>query len=382
VLIGGEMDQYLVLLLVGVIVLVVDVVLLLVGRFSRILMLIGMLWLFAIGLYYGLLALGIYGVSNISFNIVGAILLLIGCNMLRHCFGGIRRWLSVVRDHIANLYMVWAILLIVVLFIVFPIYLGIDIVSKGLDKSFVWLITQPFIYLGRDIWFAIGIILWILGTSLFLIEIYNLITKGEGSYTIGLSSIDIPIIDVILISTTIYGGALVAFEDIPIIPFFAWINPARALAPILGAIFGVPGALGVAIGSFIADALLGYLGISSIGGFIGSFLLAYTPYRFVKDKTFKTPRSFIEFYIWGVLISSTWYSIYISWWFDALEPIIGLPKPFIWGWLTPWTLFNNLFAIAIFTPILGLILYPIAEINSIGLNKHSSSPQEVSNINI
>jgi len=84
------MDQYLVLLLMGVIVLVVDVTLL-VGRFSRILMLLGVLWLFAIGLYYGLLALGIYGVSNISFNIVGAVLLLIGCNMLRHCFGGIRR---------------------------------------------------------------------------------------------------------------------------------------------------------------------------------------------------------------------------------------------------------------------------------------------------
>jgi len=85
-------------------------------------MLIGVLWLFTVGLCYGLLALGICGVSNISFNIVGATLLFIGCNMLRHYFGVIRR-LSVVGNHIVNLYMVWAILLIVVLFIAFPLYI-------------------------------------------------------------------------------------------------------------------------------------------------------------------------------------------------------------------------------------------------------------------
>ncbi len=254
--------------------------------------------------------------------------------------------------------MLWAVSFIVAaIFIAFLTYIGIDILSKGLDKYDAWLITQPFIRLGRNTWFIIGGILWIIGTVLFFMELFGWTIRGGKivKQTIRWDAVDISIT---ALSAAVYGGALAATGGIPIIPGFTWIRPANALAPLFGILFGIPGALGTAIGNFIADALAGYLSIGSIGGFIGNFIIAYVPYKLMRDHTFRTPKSIIEFYIWGVLISSVWCSIYISWWLDVLEPVIGLPRPIVWGWFAPWVIFNNSFITAIITPILGYILYP------------------------
>ncbi len=252
----------------------------------------------------------------------------------------------------------WGIsIIIAALFIAFFLYIGVDILTKGLDKSGEWLITQPFVRLGRDFWFAVGAVVWIVGTVLFFMELIGVTIKGWKlvKQIIRWDAVDI---SVTALSAAVYGGALAATGGIPIIPGFTWIRPANALAPLFGILFGIPGALGTAIGNFIADALAGYLSVGSIGGFIGNFIIAYVPYKLMKDHTFRTPRSIIEFYIWGVLISSVWCSIYISWWLDALEPVIGLPRPFVWGWFAPFVIFNNAFITAILTPILGYILYP------------------------
>ncbi|MEM4913318.1 MAG: QueT transporter family protein [Desulfurococcaceae archaeon] len=252
----------------------------------------------------------------------------------------------------------WGIsIIIAALFIAFFLYIGVDILTKGLDKSGEWLITQPFVRLGRDFWFAAGAVVWIIGTVLFFMELIGVTIKGWKlvKQIIRWDAVDI---SVTALSAAVYGGALAATGGIPIIPGFTWIRPANALAPLFGILFGIPGALGTAIGNFIADALAGYLSVGSIGGFIGNFIIAYVPYKLMKDHTFRTPRSIIEFYIWGVLISSVWCSIYISWWLDALEPVIGLPRPFVWGWFAPFVIFNNAFITAILTPILGYILYP------------------------
>ncbi|MEM1802949.1 MAG: QueT transporter family protein [Desulfurococcaceae archaeon] len=252
----------------------------------------------------------------------------------------------------------WGIsIIIAALFIAFFLYIGVDILSKGLDKSGEWLITQPFVRLGRDFWFAIEAILWAVGTVLFFMELTGVTIKGWKlvKQIIRWDAVDI---SVTALCAAVYGGALAATGGIPIIPGFTWIRPANALAPLFGILFGIPGALGTSIGNFIADALAGYLSVGSIGGFIGNFIIAYVPYKLMKDHTFRTPRSIIEFYIWGVLISSVWCSIYISWWLDALEPVIGLPRPLVWGWFAPFVIFNNAFITAILTPILGYILYP------------------------
>jgi energy-coupling factor transport system substrate-specific component len=247
--------------------------------------------------------------------------------------------------------------IIAALFIAFILYIGVDILAKGLDKPTAWIITQPFVALGRNTWFVIAGILWVIGTVFFFMELLGwTIRKGKVvKQVIRWDPVDVSIV---ALTAAIYGGALAATGGIPIIPGFTWVRPANALAPLFGILFGIPGALGTAIGNFIADALAGYLSVGSIGGFIGNFIIAYLPYKLMRDQTFRTPRSIVEFYIWGVLVSSVWCSLYISWWLDLLEPVIGLPRPLVWGFFAPWVIFNNAFITAIVSPILGFILYP------------------------
>jgi energy-coupling factor transport system substrate-specific component len=247
--------------------------------------------------------------------------------------------------------------IIAALFIAFILYIGVDILAKGLDKPAAWIITQPFVVLGRNTWFVIAGILWVIGTVFFFMELLGwTIRKGKvAKQVIRWDPVDVSIV---ALTAAIYGGALAATGGIPIIPGFTWVRPANALAPLFGILFGIPGALGTAIGNFIADALAGYLSVGSIGGFVGNFIIAYVPYKLMRDQTFRTPRSIVEFYIWGVLVSSVWCSLYISWWLDLLEPVIGLPRPLVWGFFAPWVIFNNAFITAIVSPILGFILYP------------------------
>ncbi|MEM1815887.1 MAG: QueT transporter family protein [Desulfurococcaceae archaeon] len=252
----------------------------------------------------------------------------------------------------------WTVSIIVaILFVAFFIYIGVDILAKGVDKPSDWLITQPFVMLGRDFWFGAGLVLWLAGTVLFFMELLGWTVKG-GRLVKQIIRWDAVDISITALCAAVYGGALAATGGIPIIPGFTWIRPANALAPLFGILFGIPGALGTSIGNFIADALAGYLSVGSIGGFVGNFVIAYVPYKLMKDHTFRTPRSIVEFYVWCVLVSSVWCSIYISWWLDALEPVIGLPRSMVWGWFAPWVIFNNAFITAIVTPILGFILYP------------------------
>lgn len=251
-------------------------------------------------------------------------------------------------------------LVVAVLFIALFAYIGFDILSKGFEHPETWLVTQPFVVLGRDFWFAVGGILWLIGTVLFFMELFGWTIRGFKVVRqyIAWDAVDVATTALV---AAIYGGALAATGGIPIIPGFTWVRPANALSALFGVLFGIPGAIGCAIGNFIADALAGYLGIGSIGGFIGNFIIAYVPYKLMRDQTFRTPRSIIEFYIWGVLVASIWCSIYISWWLDALEPVIGLPRPLVWGWFAPWVIFNNAFITSIISPILGFILYPIVK---------------------
>jgi len=246
------------------------------------------------------------------------------------------------------------------LFIALFIYIGIDILIKGFGKPMEWLVTQPFVVLGRDFWFGVGGLLWLLGTVMFFAELFGRTVK---KWRIVKQYITWDAVDVATVAlvAAIYGGGLAATGGIPIIPGFTWVRPANALAPLFGILFGVPGALGCAIGNLLADALAGYFGIGSIGGFVGNFILAYAPYKLMKDQTLRTPRSVVEFYLFGCFIPSIWCSVYISWWLDAFEFVIGLPRALVWGFFAPFVVFNNAFITAIVSPILVFILYPIVK---------------------
>jgi len=237
------------------------------------------------------------------------------------------------------------------------IYLGLDILSKGLDKPSEWLITRPFVVLGRETLVAVGGVAFAITVALFFAELYGYTPtlRGFRKFKLRWDAIDI---SSAALAAAVYGGSLIATGGIPVIPGFTWVRPGNALAPLFGVLFGLPGSIGVAIGNFLADAFAGYLSVGSIGGFFGNFALAYIPYKLMRDQTFRSGRSIIEFYVYAVLISNVVCSLVISFWLDIMEPVVGLPRPLVWGWFAPFVVFNNAFITSIVSPILGLILYP------------------------
>ncbi|MGB9787144.1 MAG: QueT transporter family protein [Infirmifilum sp.] len=211
-----------------------------------------------------------------------------------------------------------------------------------------------------NIIFYIGAVVWVIGTLVFLVELagYTITLSGLKKTGQGVSNWGVLDIALAALSAAVYGGLLAATAPITIVPGFTWIRPANSLAPLFGMFFGIPGALGVAFGNLIADVLAGYFGVGSIGGFVGNFLIAYIPYKFVRDQTFKSAVSLADFYIWGVIVQALVSAVYICWWLDAMQAVVGLPLFVIWGIIAPSILSNNIVVNAILSPILGALLFP------------------------
>ncbi|UNQ73002.1 QueT transporter family protein [Infirmifilum sp. NZ] len=214
-----------------------------------------------------------------------------------------------------------------------------------------------------DAMFYIGAFIWLIGTAVFLVELAGYTVTARGLKKTGQGVGDWGVIDIALaaLSAAVYGALLAATAPITIVPGFTWLRPANSLAPLFGMFFGIPGAVGVAFGNLIADILGGYFGVGSIGGFVGNFLIAYIPYKFVKDHSFKTAASLGEFYVWGVIVQAIVSAIYICWWLHAMQAVVGLPLFVIWGIIAPSILSNNIAVNAILSPILGVLLYPFVK---------------------
>ncbi|ABL77418.1 conserved hypothetical protein [Thermofilum pendens Hrk 5] len=165
----------------------------------------------------------------------------------------------------------------------------------------------------------------------------------------------------VALSAAVYGGLLAATAPITIVPGFTWLRPGNALAPLFGMFFGIPGCLGAAIGNLLADILSGYFGVGSFGGFIGNFLIAYIPFKFVRDHSFGSASSIGEFYIWGVIVQAFVSAIYICWWLDVMQSVVGLPVFVIWAVIATSILINNITVNAVLSPILGVILFPLVK---------------------
>ena len=257
------------------------------------------------------------------------------------------------------------------------VYVIAVVVGLALVVAVVWLFAQALavnpenpwaafpisqIFLGaRDAMLVIGGLVWILGTAAFLLELAGYTVTREGLKKTGMGIASWGVVDVALtaLSAAVYGGLLFATAPIVLVPGFTWLRPANALAPLFGMFFGIPGCLGAAIGNLIADILGGFFGVGSIGGFVGNFLIAYLPYKFVKDHSFTTASSIGEFYVWGVIGQAIVSAVYICWWLDVMQAFVGLPIFVIWGVIAPIIFSNNVVVTAILSPILGRALFPL-----------------------
>jgi len=72
-------DQYATLTIIGVIILIIGIALYATRKKGGLMLtLIGGLWLFTMGLYYGLAATKLYGSGSILLNVIGIIILIVG----------------------------------------------------------------------------------------------------------------------------------------------------------------------------------------------------------------------------------------------------------------------------------------------------------------
>jgi len=215
----------------------------------------------------------------------------------------------------------------------------------------------------HDLIFAIGAVVWILGTAIFILELAGRTPTRRGLKPSGMGVLSWSVLDTALaaLSAAVYGALLTATAPIVIVPGFTWLRPANALAPLFGMFFGIPGCVGVAIGNLIADIFGGFFGVGSFGGFIGNFLIAYLPYKFVRDHSFSTASSIGEFYLWGVIAQALVSAIYICWWLDVAEQMVGLPLFVTWGIIAPTILTNNIVVNAVLSPVLGRLLWPLVK---------------------
>jgi membrane-bound ClpP family serine protease len=72
-------DQFVVLTVIGVIILLLGIAMHAAKRRGGLmLILVGVLWLFTMALYYGLVAAGLYGSGSIVLNVIGVLILVVG----------------------------------------------------------------------------------------------------------------------------------------------------------------------------------------------------------------------------------------------------------------------------------------------------------------
>jgi energy-coupling factor transport system substrate-specific component len=245
-------------------------------------------------------------------------------------------------------------------FIVYAFYEALRTNPQNPFEAFI--ISKAFLG-AYPVVYAVGAAIWILGTVVFLLELAGYTPSLRGLRKSGMGVASWSVIDLALaaLSAAVYGALLVATAPLVIFPGFTWLRPANSLAPLFGMFFGIPGCVGVAIGNLIADIVGGYFGVGSIGGFVGNFLIAYLPYKFVRDHSFSTSASIGEFYLWGVLAQAFVSALYICWWLDFMQWAVGLPMFVTWGIIAPTILSNNVTVNAVLSPILGRILYPLVK---------------------
>ena len=159
-------------------------------------------------------------------------------------------------------------------------------------------------------------------------------------------------------TAAIVGAISVATQPLQIvlIPGFSGISPSKALAPIFSVLFGVPGMVGAAFSMPIQDAVGGWFGIASTGGFLFTWIaLCWIPYKLVRDPSFRSWNSTIQYYLVGALLGPVIFSLLIA----NTYPFFKLMAPEAsFGILVPTILWNHGLTALVIAPALLYPLFP------------------------
>lgn len=108
----------------------------------------------------------------------------------------------------------------------------------------------------------------------------------------------------IVVTAALYAVAILLLAGIKIIPGVP-IRPGNALQPVFGILFGLPGCIGLGLGNLVSDMLQANVPPHAmILGVVVNFLGGFLPLLFVSHPALKTKRSWVEYYIFVVLITS------------------------------------------------------------------------------
>lgn len=156
----------------------------------------------------------------------------------------------------------------------------------------------------------------------------------------------------IVVTAAIYAAALLTLAQIKIAPGTS-LRPGNALQSVFGVLFGLPGSIGVGLGNLLNDLYQGAPPHAMVVGLFANFLGGFIPYLVVSHPNLVTKRSWIEWLVGVVLLTSAviGYSIYINVW-------LGLTPAKIAAVFAPVVFFNQAIPSLILSPILLKLLYP------------------------
>lgn len=160
----------------------------------------------------------------------------------------------------------------------------------------------------------------------------------------------------IVVTAALYAVALVALAQIKITPSVS-LRPANALQPVFGMLFGIPGCLGLSFGNMINDLLTGNGEPHKvIVGFVSNFLGGFIPFLFVSHPALKTGRSYIQYYLFVVVISSAVIACSI-----LVNVALGFTPMVVATSFVPAVFLNQAIMTAVLGPILLKLLYPFVK---------------------
>lgn len=99
----------------------------------------------------------------------------------------------------------------------------------------------------------------------------------------GLARLHSPVgrkVTLFVVLVVVYLVIAMPFKVLVLIPGFTELRPVSMLQPVYGIFFGIPGCLAFAAGNLIVDIATDSLRLSSIAGFVGSFVYPYLMYLF------------------------------------------------------------------------------------------------------